>query len=152
MAASKRNKKPVISKDIADDKQVILSENPNAYYKANPSWRFHRRDTEKWSCTKDDIWDEIIPKLSDLENRTWADILQKAKKQNHSIECNGLNDTAKKRLVDLKIEYESIISLHLTGTHRIYGYIVGTAFNILWYDKDHGDNDLCVCRSNKKHT
>lgn len=50
------------------------------------------------------------------------------------------------------IEAEALISLRMTGNHRLYGYMSGRVFNIIWYDDDHGDNDTCVCRSFKKHT
>lgn len=45
-----------------------------------------------------------------------------------------------------------IISLRITENHRLYGYMSGRVFNILWYDDDHGDNNNCVCRSHLKHT
>lgn len=42
--------------------------------------------------------------------------------------------------------------VRITGKHRLYGFMRGAVFNVLWYDLDHGDNDTCVCRSRKKHT
>ena len=75
-----------------------------------------------------------------------------AKKQNHTIEVKKLNKMAINRLIELHVEAESLVSLRLTGTHRIYGHMTGAIFNILWVDLDHGDNSTCVCRSNKKHT
>ena len=50
------------------------------------------------------------------------------------------------------IEAESLISLRLTGNHRLYGYMTGRVFNVLQYDNNHGDNSTCVCRSYLKHT
>ena len=75
-----------------------------------------------------------------------------SKKYNHSIDTNLLNKVAVDRLECLNIEAESLISLRITGTHRIYGYNIGSVFYIIWVDLDHGDNNLCVCRSHKKHT
>ena len=83
---------------------------------------------------------------------TWREILVDSKKQNHSIEVGSLNKAASDRLVELYVEAEALISLRLTGTHRVYGYIKGAVFNILWVDLEHGDNTACVCRSRKKHT
>lgn len=74
------------------------------------------------------------------------------KKSNHSIEVKKLNKIASDRLEQLYIEAEALLSLRLTGTHRIYGYMNGAVFNILWIDLMHGDNEQCVCRSHKKHT
>lgn len=56
------------------------------------------------------------------------------------------------RLEEQHIEWDSLYSLRVMGTHRIYGYIIDAVFYILWYDDMHGDNNSCVCRSYKKHT
>lgn len=74
------------------------------------------------------------------------------KKQNHSLNLNDLNKIAQDRLAEKYIEAESLISLRVTATHRLYGYMTGRVFNILWYDDKHGDNSKCVCRSYLKHT
>ena len=71
-------------------------------------------------------------------------------KKNHSINVTALNKAASDRLAELYIEAESLISLRLTGTHRVYGYMNGAVFNILWVDLNHGDNTSCVCRAHKK--
>lgn len=108
------------------------------------------------SIYSDDVhkifWDEILPHLQSWETQTWGNILIDAKKQNHSIDIKGLNKIALDRLADLYVEAEALISLRLTATHRIYGYMKGAVFNILWIDLEHGDNVTCVCRSRKKHT
>ena len=75
-----------------------------------------------------------------------------ANKQNHSLNLKDLNKVAQDRLISMYIEAESLISLRITGTHRLYGYMVGRVFTILWYDDNHGDNEKCVCRSHLKHT
>lgn len=98
------------------------------------------------------FWGEILPRLKSLETQTWGEILVASKKQNHSIELYSLNPVAQKRLEDLKIEADAIISLRVTGSHRVYGFQVGSAFQILWFDSDHGDNANCVCRSALKYT
>lgn len=59
--------------------------------------------------------------------------------------------SAQDRLASKYIEAEALISLRLTGNHRLYGYMTGRVFNVLWYDDNHGDNNDCVCRSYLKH-
>lgn len=98
------------------------------------------------------IWSEILPRLCALETQTWKEILLQDKKQSHSLNLNDLNKVAQDRLASKYIEAESLISLRVTGNHRLYGYMAGRVFNILWYDDDHGDNSKCVCRSCLKHT
>ena len=98
------------------------------------------------------FWTEILPRLKALETQTWSEILVRDKKQNHSLDSNELNKAAKDRLASRFIEAEALISLRITGNHRLYGYMTGRVFNVLWYDDDHGDNSTCVCRSHLKYT
>lgn len=148
--------KKVKQKETPQNKNTIHSVNPNQYYMEKPAWCFVNSDQENWAFTKEHIgeliWTEILPRLKSLETQTWSEILVKNKKQNHSIDIRELNKTAQNRLAGRYIEAEFLISLRLTGNHRIYGYMTGKVFNILWYDDDHGDNNTCVCRSCLKHT
>ena len=148
--------KQVFQKEKPKDRYVGQKENPDSYYQHYPAWNFNSCDTEMWSFTEENVgnifWKEILPFLQALEKRTWHDILVVDKKKNHSIDVHSLNKKAQNRLIEKYIEQESIISLRITGKHRIYGHISGRVFNILWYDSEHGDNTICVCRSHKKRT
>lgn len=151
MAASK-------VKRIAEPKRkpqtpyAISIKNPETVNSASPSWCFRLCDKEYWTFDAEDFMNEILPKLKDWEGQTWNEILVKANKQNHSIDAEKLNKVAKERLEMRQLEAAAIVSLRLNGTHRLYGYRIGSVFYVLWYDKDHGDNDICVCRSHKKRT
>jgi hypothetical protein len=155
MAGSKK-KKEVIQKENPIGKYIAQGGDPEQYYSENPSWTFNNADKEMWAFSKDHVgdafWNEIFPKLKAWETQTWKEILLVAKKNNHSINTNALSKKAQDRLLSKFIEAESLISLRLDGTHRLYGYMTGKVFNILWYDDDHGDNDNCVCRSYLKYT
>ena len=155
-AYKKKNEKKITQKFTPNDKHIAQGGDPDHYYTESPAWVFSNADKEKWAFTKEGVgdifWDEIFPYLSELERKTWQEILVTEKKKNHSIELNGLNACAKKRLADLHIEAESLISLRLTGNKRIYGFMTGRAFSILWFDANHGDNFDCVCRSRLKNT
>jgi hypothetical protein len=154
MAACK--KKKVIQKELPKGRHVEQKENPDSYYDERPAWNFGSCDTEKWGFTRENVgellWTEVLPFLKNLEAKTWKEILVVSKKSHHSIDVGKLNSSAKERMAARYIEQDSVISLRLTGTHRIYGYMMGRVFNILWYDPEHGDNDTCVCRSYLKHT
>lgn len=153
MADSKKNIK---QKAFPRGRSIARDENPERYYLENPSWNFGNSDMEMWAFTEEHIgkriWEEILPRLKNLETQTWNEILVINKKQNHAIEVGTLNKDAQNRLAEKYIEAESLISLRLTGNHRIYGYMIGSVYNVLWYDDLHGDNKNCVCRSYKKHT
>ena len=147
--AVKQAKQPI-------DRKAIAKKNPDQFYKQHPAWNFSSCDKEFWSLDAVEarllFWDEILPRFQGLESQTWNEILVKAQKYNHSIYVTSLNKAATDRLAALKIEAESIISLRVTATHRVYGIMQDAVFNILWIDLDHGDNETCVCRSHKKHT
>lgn len=131
--------------------------NPDSILACNPSWRFLTCDSDgTWAFSDgrlhDTFWSVIFPKLREFESMTWDDITLKAKKQNHTIEVAELNKVARDKLDTLHVEAESLVSLRLGSTIRLYGFLVGAVYNILWYDDNHGDNDTCVCRSTLKHT
>ncbi len=155
MAGSKKTKQ-IKQKESPKGKSIAQGGNPEQYYIENPAWSFANSDQDMWSFTKEHvgelIWTEILPRLKALESQTWNEILVKSKKQNHSINVEDLNKVAQERLAAKYIEAESLISLRITGNHRLYGYMTGRVFNVLWYDDDHGDNKTCVCSSHLGHT
>ena len=150
------SKKQVRQRQSPSPDAPSIRQDPNSYYSRTPSWNFNICDTVNWAFTRetvgDVIWTEIIPRLKSWESQTWQDILVKQNKSNHSIDFEKLNPKVRKLIAQKKLESEMLISLRLNGTHRLYGFIVGTVFNVLWYDPDHGDNDTCVCRSHKQHS
>lgn len=155
MAVSKK-KKRVKRKENPNEKFIAQGGDPEQYYSENPAWTFANADQNMWAFSQDHIeeliWTEILPRLKNLETQTWSEILIKNKKQNHSLNLDDLNKKAQERLAAKYIEAESLISLRVTGNHRLYGYMTGRVFNVLWYDDTHGDNSTCVCRSYLKHT
>lgn len=155
MAGSKR-KKEIKQKETPKGKFIAQGGNPERYYSENPAWSFANSDQEMWAFSEDHMgslfWTEILPRLKSLESQTWSEILVRDKMQNHSLDLSELNKVAQDRLASKYIEAESLISLRVTGSHRLYGYMTGRVFNVLWYDDDHGDNSTCVCRSRLKHT
>lgn len=51
---------------------------------------------------------------------------------------------------------KQIIAEYVAGDGNVSHRALATKYNVspttIWFDKDHGDNDTCVCRSKKKHT
>ena len=163
MAHSKKPKLAVKPRDMEiatggspNIREISCGGPPESFYQKHPSWNFHSCDTGQWAFSKetagDEFWKDILPKLKGWETMTWQQILVADKKHNHYIDVETLNKVARDRLEQLKIEAQDVISLRVMGQHRLYGYMDGSVFNLLWFDNEHGDNDHCVCRSNKKHT
>ena len=92
------------------------------------------RDKYCWQFSKDNVsnefWDRILGHFDSWESQTWQDILVASSKQNHHIEVNRLNKIARDRLQQLHIEVESVVSLRLSGNHRLYGIMDGSSFCI----------------------
>lgn len=150
-------KRPKIKAEPESKRKINNIESPDKYYEKHPSWKFASRDKENWPLTKENmgnkIWDEIIPRMERFETMTWNEIFQINKKKNHSLsDSENWNTKAKKKLAEIKIEREAVLSLSISGKCRLYGYMDEAAFVILWYDDNHGDNSSCVYRSYKKHT
>lgn len=153
------NPKSIIKQGGSPKTDIRQGGDPESIMQMNPSWRLASCDVDpsiSWSFYEDrlahDFWETIFPKLQNFERMTWREIFLGAKKQNHAIDVSKLNKSARDRFAELCIEAEAIHSLRLEGKLRIYGFLSGPIYNILWYDDDHGDNDTCVCRSSKKHT
>lgn len=155
MAVSKKDKR-IKQREMPKGRSIAQGGDPEQYYSQNPAWTFANSDDQMWAFSQEHIgeviWTEILPRLKDLETQTWSEIFITGKKQNHSIDLEDLNKASRDRLAEKYIEAESLMSLRVTGNHRLYGYMTGRVFNILWYDDDHGDNSRCVCRSKLKHT
>ena len=154
MAVSKNKK--VKQRENPKGKNIPDIYNPDGYIHEHPAWNFAACDNVMWSLSQENagltFWNEILPFMKSLEAITWQEILSKSNNKHHLINPNTLNKIAQNRLVTLHVEAEAIMSLRMTGTHRLYGYMEGAVFHILWYDTEHGDNDTCVCRSHLKHT
>lgn len=133
---------------ITSERKPKINEDPNSYFDRTPSWSFSKCDLDyqKWSLKQSDIFNEIIPKLISFEQRRWKEIISD-KKHNHWIECISLSKEAQDRLNELRLYYDSLFSLRLSGKIRLFGYIENGVFYIIWYDPEHE-----ICPSQKKHT
>lgn len=155
--ADSKHQKGKIKQGGTPKKEIKIGGDPDSIYGLFPSWGFAACDLEgPWGFCKErleqEFWMTIFPKLREFETMTWGEILLKGKKQNHSIEVEALNKVARDRLTQLGIEAEAVYSLRLNGTIRLYGFMTGPVYSILWFDNKHGDNSNCVCRSKLKHT
>ena len=161
MAHSKKTKhnyeprnRAVGHNQIPNSRETNYSEDPDGFYRKSPSWKFCTTDLEYWTFSKEHVgeefWDKILPSLRAWETQRWQQILIDDNKHNHPIDIYKLNKVARDRLNELHIDSESLISLRILATHRLYGYMEDSTFCALWFDDKHGDNESCVCRSYKK--
>jgi len=103
-------------------------------------------DSFGWHSVGVTKFHDIRDKLANFETMTWSKILRGS--QNHAILRVDLCQDAQKRLRALKLDdIDSLISLRLSGTERIFGILERGVLRVLWWDPEHR-----ICPSPKRHT
>lgn len=106
------------------------------------SWRFYGADRSgpfSWGALVDPgKYKEVIERLSELEQKTWAQIKQGG---NHSIEVSRLGKAARDRLIQIKKDdIDELMSIRITGANRVWVIRRPGSLHImrvLWWDPDH---------------
>lgn len=100
---------------------------------------------------KNFFWNTLYPKFKDIESKKWKELEmeqfgKKGKSKNHWVEVQKIIKPAQDRLKELKLDdIDSLYSIRITATQRIWGIRVQNYFQLLWYDFEH-----LVCPSQKK--
>lgn len=91
---------------------------------------------------------EILDFLSTIEKLTWDEILKNRRSGgHHHVEVRRICSAARKRLNQLDIETDTLISLRVTATKRIWGVREGSVLHLLWWDPGHD-----VYPATRRHT
>jgi len=106
-----------------------------------PVWRFELFDNEgKWGIKENynhRVFQEVLSKVKNFETMKWSEI-QSKKKNNHDVSVSKLCREATSRLKTLKLnDIDSLFSLRLSGTQRVYGILEKNSFKIIWLDTKH---------------
>ena len=144
-------KKPKVSVAPSAAKLPRIEGDPTSFHQHNPSWRFSKMefcDPYGWHILNAPMVTEIRGKLCNFESMTWAEILVTGKKRNHQIPVGQLVPAARKRLIEIgQGDLGQVVSLHLTGTQRVWGILREGVLHLLWWDPNHG-----ICPSILKNT
>lgn len=136
------NRIPKIKKEPYVSNNPRAIESPGRTDHLTPSWRFslidHDHELWGWDKIKDsELMSIIKTHLKSFEKLTWAAI-KATKHHHHEIELKKFSRDAKKRLEDLKLEdTDSLFSLRLASTIRLYGIRDGSIYKIIWHDPHH---------------
>ena len=143
---AKGNKQVKQREQVTSGKQPKTVEDPQAYFKKSPIWSFRRLDDEytKWGFAHTaQLNERVIHELRSLEGMTWYQIMSAAGGRGHGTNSHfekvaELIPEAQARWKYLKLEeYDTVFSLRLTNTHRLYGILLNGVFQIVWYDQKH---------------
>jgi hypothetical protein len=127
-----------------------LAEDPENYLRLSPVWRFSSFDWNgPWgisACVGSKWRDHIEGHLSSFETMTWAEILKASGGRSHGtnshpIKLDKFSKMAREQLSALGVYADTLFSLRLAATVRIYGIRQGSCLQILWFDPFHMSGD-----------
>ncbi len=102
------------------------------------AWRLGQVDREgsfAWNIQPHEKFREIVHKLAEFEDKSWAEI---KKGGSHQISTEKLCNDARQRLVKIqRDDLDELVSLRMTGTNRVWCVKSGHILRLLWWDQDH---------------
>ncbi len=133
-------KEPVAAWEIEPKKVPRVVSPPTSYNHVRPSWRVASMELVSpygWHTVEGQKLRDIREKLAHFETLTWNEILVAAKKRNHSIAVPDLSPEAQKRVEELGLGLDEVVSLRLSGAERVFGYLDNGVLVLLWWDPNH---------------
>jgi|SRR5689334_19330 len=104
-------------------------------------WRFEHVDHEgRWGfCAMDPaVWPEVMKKMTECESMTVRELRNTWRLFKEYDLPGGLCREAWDRLVAMKRDDQTKIQrLEFTGTQRLYGFLEGNIFHVVWWDPNH---------------
>lgn len=149
--AKKDEKKArTLRENFVSEKRPRFLSAPEDRAKQYPHWKFFRCDWDHsewgWHSISTTKWLEIVRKLANYETMSWGEI---EGPNSHTVSVADCpNFDTMRRLEELLLDdVDTLFSLRITGTERIFGIFDGDALLLLWYDPNH-----LVWPSQKKNT
>lgn len=163
MTGNKRELKKLAKQEAAQKRKQIVAETSRAVTKAVPpavsspvsidDKLFHWKASEAdhayegewaWDLSKEE-WLELLTVLSDLSRKTWGEVKAMTvasksgvRKRHHSQPVASLCKAARDQWTALQLEDRAeAFRLRHGNVLRIWGYLHGPEFVIVWYDRKH---------------
>ena len=136
----KNKKSPKIKKNPSTKKMPRIDSrietNP---LKLSPTWQFESIDIDgPWgwkNINKEFFFSKIVQGIISFESMKWSEILGR---NNHEVTIEQIDRKAQKRLRQLNLDdIETLVSLRIMGSVRIWGIRVHNRFKVLWWDPKH---------------
>lgn len=103
-----------------------------------------------WRLSAKDVSD-LLRLLEEMSKLTWREVkaltagsARRSRALHHEQPVNSICAEAQRRLEELQVDVENLFRLRHGNLIRVWGYLAGPVFRILWYDREHqvcpGDN------------
>ena len=112
------------------------------HFQGTPAWSFLRCDMDGpfgWKvATQEDLL-RVMKHLGSLENSKLSEIFGERHRKNHQPRLDILGKEAKKRLTELNLAPERLVSIRLTSSERIWAIRnhENSILSLLWWDPNH---------------
>jgi hypothetical protein len=163
VSGNKRELKKLAKQEAAQKRKQIVAEASKAVTKAVPPavaspvpidnklfhWKVSEADHAyegdwSWDLSKEE-WLELLTVLSDLSRKTWGEVKamtvaskSSVHKRHHSQPVASLCKAARDQWTALQLEDRAeAFRLRHGNVVRIWGYLHGPEFVIVWYDRNH---------------
>lgn len=143
-----RNQRTPKAKVAVQDRQIKTGGDPDSFERETIAWQFFRQDAEHtdwgWNKLRPSDWRDILARLKAFEGLTWAALNAQAGGRrrgtnHHPCPITEFCRDARRRLTELHLdEFDSLFSLRINNTLRIYGVRDGRVLQLLWHDPHHG--------------
>jgi hypothetical protein len=147
MSTHPDQRQPKIRQDIAT-RQIRTGGDPESTETETIAWQFRRFDKDHpdwgWRKLKAPQWKVVLTHLIDFEGLTWASLKaqsggRRKGTNHHSLDISKLPAKTRQRWTDLGLDdYDTVFSLRITNTLRLYGVRDGRVMALIWHDPFHG--------------
>lgn len=101
------------------------------------------RGAWEWKLGPKDVAD-LLKLLEEMSQLTWQQVKdlrtgsgRRSRPLHHDQPISSICRAAQQRLTELETDVESVFRLRHGNKIRVWGYLAGPVFRILWYDRDH---------------
>lgn len=96
-----------------------------------------------WKLGAKDVAD-LLKLLEEMSRLTWREVKalrtgsdRRARALHHDQPVKSICTAAQRRLEELEVDIERMFRLRHGNMIRVWGYLAGPVFRILWYDREH---------------
>lgn len=96
-----------------------------------------------WNLSSKEV-KSLLELLASLQGMTWREVKElkfnsrrKTRQLHHSQPVTSICSRAQKRIRELNLDIEEVFRFRHGNTMRLWGYMEGARFCILWFDRQH---------------